>query len=136
MKKTTISNDELTINSHKVTVTEVGLECHAWLTDEEWTDLGRRLGRVVKASRFMIGDWLIHREEQLGGGERGGGGKGRPAEIEKRYEIASEITGLTIEGLANAALPARSKPDVSLNRGNSKPTPTPTPATSPPKPSA
>ena len=116
MKKTTISNDELTINSCKVTVTEVGLEFHAWLTDEEWTDLGRRLGRVAKASVFMIGDWLIHREERLGGGKPGGGGKGRPAEIEKRYEIASEITGLTIDGLANAASVCRSVPANSRRR--------------------
>ena len=32
----------------------------------------------------VIPGLTIHREEQLGGGKRGGGGKGRPAEIEKR----------------------------------------------------
>ena len=101
MKKTTISNDELTINSRKVTVTEVGLEFHAWLTDEEWTDLGCRIGRVAKASMFMIGDWLIHREAELGGGKEGRGG--RPEEIERRYERAMEITGLDEDTLRWAA---------------------------------
>ena len=103
MNELAITNDELTINNDKVTVTEVGLQFHDRLTDEEWTDLGHRIGRVVKASMFMVGDWLIHREEELGGGKRGGGGKGRPEEIEKRYEIAVEITGLSVDTLAKAA---------------------------------
>lgn len=103
MNELAITNDELTINNDKVTVTEVGLQFHDRLTDEEWADLGHRIGRVVKASMFMVGDWLIHREDELGGGKRGGGGKGRPEEIEERYKRASEITGLGLDALADAA---------------------------------
>ncbi len=107
-----ITNDELTFNNDKVTVTEVGLQFHERLTDDEWTALGHRIGRVVKASMFMIGDWLIHREEELGGGKRGGGGKGRPEEIEDRYKGAAAITGLDEDTLRVAAWVSRS---VALN---------------------
>ena len=104
-----ITNDELTFNNDKVTVTEVGLQFHERLTDEEWTALGHRIGRVTKSSMFMIGDWLIHREEELGGGKEGGG-KGRPEEIERRYERASEITELDIDSLRWAATVCRKVP--------------------------
>ena len=123
MNELAISNDELTINNDKVTVTDVGLEFHQWLTDEEWTELGRKLGRVVKASMFMIGDWLIHREDELGGGQRGGGekgkfgGKGRPDEIEKRYELARQITGLDVDTLVRAATVCRQIPANTRRRG-------------------
>lgn len=115
MNELAITNDELTINNDKVTVTEVGLQFHDRLTDEEWTALGRRIGRVSKAAMFMVGDWLIHGEEELGGGKRGGdrrspGAQGRPEEIEERYERAKEITGLEIETLARAAWVCRSVP--------------------------
>jgi hypothetical protein len=112
-----ITNDELTINNEKVTVTEVGLRFQERLSDDEWTALGHRIGRMVKASMFMIGDWLIHREEDFGGGKQGGGGKGRPAEIERRYESAKEITGLSVETLQWAARVCRAVP-VKLRRRN------------------
>jgi hypothetical protein len=101
MNALAITNEELTINNEKVTVTDIGLQFHDTLTNEEWTDLGHRIGRVVKASMFMVGDWLIYREEDLGGGVQGR--RGRPEEIEKRYEVAAEITGLSIETLEKAA---------------------------------
>lgn len=108
MNELAITNDELTINNDKVTVTEVGLQFHDRLTDDEWTDLGHRIGRVVKASMFMVGDWLIHREEEIGGGIQGGGGKGRPKEIEARYQQAKVITDLNEDTLATAAWVSRS----------------------------
>lgn len=101
MNALAITNEELTINNEKVTVTDIGLQFHDTLTNEEWTELGHRIGRVVKASMFMVGDWLIYREEDLGGGVQGR--RGRPEEIEKRYEVAAEITGLSIETLEKAA---------------------------------
>lgn len=116
MNELAISNDELTFNTDKLTVTDVGIEFHEWLTDEEWTDLGRKLGRVVKASMFMIGDWLIHRERELGGGTRGGGekgklgGKGRPEDIDARYRRAAELTGLDEDTLQVAAWVCRNVP--------------------------
>lgn len=109
MNELAITNDELTINNDKVTVTEVGLQFHERLTDEEWTDLGHRIGRVVKASMFMVGDWLIHREDELGGGKQGGRSE-RPAEIEERYLRAKEITGVEIHTLQNAASVCRRVP--------------------------
>ncbi|MEI8309322.1 MAG: hypothetical protein WCH98_01060 [Verrucomicrobiota bacterium] len=111
MNAPAISNDELTINNDKVTVTEVGLHFRERLTDEEWTSLGNRIGRLAKASMFMVGDWLIHREAELGGGKHGGdrhGGKGRPGEIEERYQQAAEITGLNVDTLADSAWVCRS----------------------------
>ena len=111
-----ITNDELTINNEKVTVTEVGLRFHETLSDDEWTALGHRIGRMVKASMFMIGDWLVHREEEFGGGRKGGGGKGRPEEIEKRYELASRITELDIDSLRWAATVCRKVP-ANVRRG-------------------
>ena len=117
MNELAISNDDLTINSDKVTVTDVGLEFHQSLTDDEWTHLGRKLGRVVKASMFMVGDWLIHREEELGGGKRGGGGKGRPEGIEERYQLARQITGLDIDTLVRAATVCRQIPANTRRRG-------------------
>jgi len=105
-----ITNDDLTINNEKVTVTEVGLRFQERLSDDEWTALGHRIGRMVKASMFMIGDWLIHREEEFGGGKQGGGGKGRPAEIEKRYQRAAQITALSIESLQVSAWICRCVP--------------------------
>lgn len=110
MNSLAITNDDLTFNSAKVTVTEVGIQFHERLTDEEWTDLGHRIGRVVKASMFMVGDWLIHREEELGGGKQGGGGKGRPDEIEERYELAAKIMELEVETLRWAATVCRKVP--------------------------
>lgn len=116
MNELAITNDELTINNDKVTVTEVGLQFHDRLTDEEWTDLGHRIGRVVKASMFMVGDWLIHREEELGGGKelRGSNGrlagKSRAEEIEKRYALGVSITGLAIDTLEWAARVCRAVP--------------------------
>jgi hypothetical protein len=122
MNELAITNDELTINNDKVTVTEVGLQFHDRLTDEEWTDLGHRIGRVVKASMFMVGDWLIHREEELGGGKHGGDrrsidAKGRPDEIKERYEVAKRITGLAIDTLEWAARVCRAVP-TKLRRRN------------------
>ena len=97
-----ITNDELTINNEKVTVTEVGLRFQERLSDHEWTALGHRIGRMVKASMFMIGDWLIHREEELGGGLKYGRRR-MSEEIKRRYEMATEITGLSTETLEKAA---------------------------------
>ncbi len=97
-----ITNDELTINNERVTVTEVGLRFQKRLSDDEWTALGHRIGRMVKASMFMIGDWLIHREEELGGGLKYGRRK-MSEEIERRYEMATKITGLSTETLEKAA---------------------------------
>lgn len=97
-----ITNDDLTINNDKITVTEVGLQFHTRLNDDEWTSLGHRIGRVTKASMFMIGDWLIHREEELGGGLKFGRRR-MSEEIKRRYEMATEITGLSTETLEKAA---------------------------------
>ena len=108
MNELAISNDELTINDDKVTVTDVGLEFHAWLTDDEWTELGRRIGRVVKASMFMLGDWLIHREAEFGGGK--GGRDGRHSQLEARFRSAQEITGLGEDTLQVAAWVCRNVP--------------------------
>jgi len=122
MNELAITNDELTINNDKVTVTEVGLQFHDRLTDEEWTDLGHRIGRVVKASMFMVGDWLIHREDEFGGGKRGGGEKGRlgakcrPEEIAERYARASQITGIPEDTLATAAWVCRNVKPISRRR--------------------
>ena len=110
MNALAISNEELTINTDKITVTDVGLQFHERLTDEEWTTLGYRIGRFSKAAMFMIGDWLIHREDELGGGIQGGGGKGRPGEIEERYETAAKITELNIDTLRWAATVCRKVP--------------------------
>ena len=69
---------------------------------------------------FMIGDWLIHREAALGGtkgSEKGArGGKGRPDEIDKRYQLATEITGLSIDTLATCAWVCRCVPINSRRR--------------------
>lgn len=121
MNALAISNDELTINNDKITVTDVGLQFHERLSDNEWTSLGHRIGRVAKASMFMVGDWLIHGEEMLGGGKSGGDhrsekGKIRPCEIEDRYQRAKEITGLNTDTLANAAWVCRSVPINSRRR--------------------
>lgn len=122
MNEIAISNADLTFNTDKVTVTEVGLEFHKRLDTREWTALGEQIGRVVKASMFMVGDWLIHREDELGGGKRGGdrrsrNGKGRPAEIKERYRLAQEITGLNEDTLAKAAWVCRHVP-TNLRRRN------------------
>lgn len=109
MKALAISNDDLTLNSDKVTVTEIGLQFHQQLTDEEWSKLGQRIGRVVKASMFMVGDWLIYGEEQLGGGKVGGRSE-RPLEIDERYKHSAKILDLDEETLRVAAWVSRKVP--------------------------
>lgn len=69
-------------------ITPVGLVFSRDLTDAEFDDLGRAIGRHVSGLQWAIGDWLVY------GTARGLFGE--------RYELAAAITGKSYESLSQA----------------------------------
>lgn len=60
----------------------LGLTLSEELSEEEWREIGSRLGVDAKASAFRIGDWIVHAEDIFDDRSKG------------RYAQAEEITGL------------------------------------------
>lgn len=84
----------------RVKQTPVGLELPETLTEDQWQDVGRELGRDARASAFRIGDWLLHAEVVYDKGDK----------AEGRYVQAEELTGLGRRTLRNYASVCRRVP--------------------------
>lgn len=75
-----------------ITLTERGLIFPSTpLSYEQWSDLGRRLGRFHIASTLAIGDWINYGESSFG----------------QKYKKALKTTGLEYQALADIAYTAR-----------------------------
>src|SRR4051794_3968239 len=98
--------NDLAIHSPKFSISETGIAFIGDLDFDEWSDLGRRLGRVGRCVAFAIGDWINYGEKRYGG----------------KYEPAIAQLGLEHQTLQNYAWVARSiSPD--LRRFALDPTP-------------
>ena len=51
---------DLAITNHKVLLSDLGMEVTEALSYEEWLEVGARIGRVLRATGFMLGDWLVY----------------------------------------------------------------------------
>jgi hypothetical protein len=69
------------------TPTSLDLHLERALTIEEWSEIGRRLGRIGNSALWWIGDWLRVGEKAYG----------------STYEEAEAITGYPYQTLADAA---------------------------------
>src|SRR5947209_15826562 len=64
-----------------------GLELQPGLPFEEWAEVGRTLGRMDRALRWWIGDWLAYGEREFG----------------EAYAQEMDATGLSYVSLAHCA---------------------------------
>jgi len=97
----------LTIESPNVRITELGLIFEGDVSFDQWADLGIQAGRLVRASLFLIGDWLVYGETRWNGGERF---EALSTQKRDRYVIAMQATGLELKTLQKAAHVARNIP--------------------------
>lgn len=96
----------LTIDA-PVTITETGLTFDGDLSFEQWTDIGRKVGRVTRTSLFLVGDWLVYGQNRWNNGQRF---EKMPEEQRQQYLAAMKDTGLEMRTLQNAAYVARNVP--------------------------
>jgi hypothetical protein len=76
-------------------MTSTSLDLRLDLTEEEWIEVGRTLGRGAQGVQWAIGDWINY------GVDRGYVPQGK-------YDLASDLTGMTKEWLYVCAWVARS----------------------------
>ncbi|MEA3212356.1 MAG: hypothetical protein QOE70_5413 [Chthoniobacter sp.] len=98
---------EVTLPSgSKFRITPLGLDIAEPLTDEEWQDIGGRIGRGLRSMAFVVGDWLVYGETHRT--ERNAAPREQvPTWL---YAQASQLTGLDITTLQNYAYVARRVP--------------------------
>lgn len=77
------------------TLTEVSLTLRPDLTQQEWLDVGKNLGRAAQGVQWLIGDWLNY-------------GVDRGYILYGKYELAAELTHMTKDWLYVCAWVARS----------------------------
>jgi hypothetical protein len=97
----------LTIESPNVRITELGLIFEGDVSFDQWADLGIQTGRLVRASLFLIGDWLVYGETRW---NRGARFEALKTETRDRYVRAMQATGLELKTLQKAAHVARTIP--------------------------
>jgi hypothetical protein len=97
----------LTIETPNVRITELGLIFEGDISFDQWAELGIQAGRLVRASLFLIGDWLVYGETRWNGGERF---EALSTEKRDRYVVAMQATGLELQTLQKAAHVARNIP--------------------------
>jgi hypothetical protein len=95
----------LIIETPNVRITELGLIFEGDISFEQWAELGGSAGRLVRASLFLIGDWLVYGETRWNGGVRF---ESLKTEKRDRYVQAMQATGLELDTLQKAANVARS----------------------------
>ena len=97
----------LTIETPNVRITELGLIFEGDISFDQWSELGIQAGRLVRASLFLIGDWLVYGETRWNGGDRF---EALSTEKRDRYVLAMQATGLELQTLQKAAHVARTIP--------------------------
>lgn len=53
---------EFVFTHPKIVVSDLALEITQPLLSDEWKEIGQRFGRALKASAFVVGDWLVYGE--------------------------------------------------------------------------
>ncbi len=99
-------NDLIQSNA-PIRITDLGIQFDGELDFDEWSDVGKQLGRVARTSLFWVGDWLNYGQDQWNAGQRF---QKMPEGQRERFEQAMRLTGLELSTLHGAAHVARRIP--------------------------
>jgi len=101
---------DLVLPNQKVVLSDLGMEVTEALSFEEWLEVGAKIGRVQRATGFMLGDWLVYGERRFG--QRTFWPDIPTADMiyRKVYEAAANLHGMDWQTLQTYAYVSRNVP--------------------------